>query len=84
MLSRARHGMVVLGNAATLRAAQLRGAGMWGQVLDILDKDGCVGSCLKVSDMHCVFLASACSRPSFFSARDNSCRPALPPPRPSA
>lgn len=47
MLSRARHGMVVLGNAATLRAAQLRGAGMWGQVLDILDKDGCVDSCLK-------------------------------------
>ncbi len=49
MLSRARHGMVVLGNAATLRAAQLRGAGMWGQVLDILDRDGCVANCLKVS-----------------------------------
>ncbi|EFJ49576.1 hypothetical protein VOLCADRAFT_89933 [Volvox carteri f. nagariensis] len=53
MLSRARHGMIVLGNTATLRAAGRGGrggggAGMWCQVLDLLERDGCVGRALRV------------------------------------
>ncbi|KXZ53505.1 hypothetical protein GPECTOR_7g955 [Gonium pectorale] len=48
MLSRARHGMVVLGHAPSLRAGAARfGVPMWGQVLDMMDADGCVGPCAK-------------------------------------
>ncbi|KAG2490737.1 hypothetical protein HYH03_010892 [Edaphochlamys debaryana] len=44
MLSRARHGAVVLGSAATLRAGSegQRGA-VWPAVLDMMQADGCLG-----------------------------------------
>jgi hypothetical protein len=50
MLSRARHGMVVLGHAPSLRAAAARGRGaeMWGDVLDLLEARGAVGPALQV------------------------------------
>ncbi|KAF6248733.1 AAA domain-containing protein [Scenedesmus sp. NREL 46B-D3] len=51
LLSRAKHGMYLLGNADTLRAAaapppegsRRPAAPMWGQVLDMLEENGCVG-----------------------------------------
>jgi hypothetical protein len=63
MLSRARHGMVILGSAATLRASAAQaaqrsgrgggaatggGAAMWGEVLGMLEREGRVGRCLRV------------------------------------
>jgi superfamily I DNA and/or RNA helicase len=47
LLSRAQHGMVLLGNAATLREGSGEG-GMWSRVLDILQEQGCVGQQLEV------------------------------------
>lgn len=49
MLSRARHGMVVLGHAPTLRAGAARSKEpMWSNVLDCFAAQGCLGPCLKV------------------------------------
>ncbi len=47
LLSRARHGLIMLGNAASLEANKRR-APMWHQVLDMLDQQGRVGQALQV------------------------------------
>ncbi|OOG00383.1 hypothetical protein ASPCADRAFT_511396 [Aspergillus carbonarius ITEM 5010] len=44
LLSRAKHGMYVLGNSATSRGVE-----MWGQVLDLLEKDGNLGEALELA-----------------------------------
>ena len=56
LLSRARHGMYLLGNPDTLRAAaapppagsRRPAAPMWGQVLDMLEQKGKTGTQLEV------------------------------------
>ncbi|KAJ5587038.1 uncharacterized protein N7459_002803 [Penicillium hispanicum] len=44
LLSRAKHGMYIIGNSETSRGVE-----MWGKVLDILEKDGNLGSSLELS-----------------------------------
>eukprot|EP00798_Chlamydomonas_sp_ICE-L_P006218 gene6218-2834_t len=47
LVSRAKHGMYLLGNRASLVANKEK-APMWDEVLCMLDKDGCVGTSLRV------------------------------------
>ena len=47
LLSRARHCLILLGNAASLEANKAR-APMWPQVLDMLDQQSRVGQALQV------------------------------------
>ncbi|RAL00716.1 putative NF-X1 finger and helicase domain protein [Aspergillus ibericus CBS 121593] len=44
LLSRARHGMYLIGNSATSR-----GVDMWGKVLDMLEQDGNIGNTLDLT-----------------------------------
>lgn len=56
LLSRAKHGMYMLGNTDTLRKAaepppegsKRPAAPMWGQVLDMLGESGCIGEAFQV------------------------------------
>lgn len=47
LLSRAQHGMYILGNAASLEANAQR-APMWSQVIGMLRERGCMGKALQV------------------------------------
>lgn len=60
LLSRAKHGMYILGNADTLRKAsepppegsKRPAAPMWGQVLDMLEQDNSIGEAFEVMGHH--------------------------------
>jgi hypothetical protein len=48
LLSRAQHGMYLLGNLDTLLAGSGDKAPMWGKVLATLAESNCIGQCFQV------------------------------------